>query len=271
VDIMFEKLIEGDLDIDDPAQRKFEMPRILSRTQNIFNFKQDPEDPQNMEAYEAILPLEITNFLESSVEILKKNFPSESRYYLIYSKMLELIFEEVMETIENYKLNLIPYIKQMEGFGKIKQDLHKNHLHNLRNIFELFISIISFRDPFQDSELFGQLFEEVSNEIKRDARSKIELLYFKFIERTRGYKPELLLFQKLVIHSFDHKQIKINISVGMPYELNFYLDNFLKIYKLCETFPKLIFGREESDFDILYNKLKDLKQINAFQIFGVGL
>lgn len=210
------------LDIQDPRQRKFEMPKIRSRIHNSYMFtKPQPptadsntESDKSREAYEITMPFEMIYLMERIVEVLKEKYRNESRSFLMHSRILELLFEEVFEIIKNYQHSLIPYVKEMESFKKIKHDMKKFHLNNLYNIFEVFISSIGYRDPFQDDDIFGPLFEEINNQLKREARDRIECIYSKFTKMIKGYKPELDLFKKLVVHSFDHQGVRMNVTLG---------------------------------------------------------
>ncbi|CAI2377915.1 unnamed protein product [Moneuplotes crassus] len=263
VDDLFKKFREDTLDVPDPSQRKFEMPKINSRIYNAYEFKKSSKNKEeikgedNKEAYEATMPYEMIYFIQKIVEILKLRYPNESKGYIMYSKVLELFFEDIMDILRDFKIQLTPYVRDMDSFRKIKADLQKFHLYNLENIFEVFISTIGYRDPFEkvDYHPYKDLFEEVKSSLKREARSRIDDLYFNFVDKIKGYKPELDLFKKLVVHSFDHKGVKINVSI----------DKFIKFHYLCVKSPKLIFGREESDFDFVSSTLSKIKHIVYYE------
>lgn len=246
----FDKLVNDILDIDDPKQRRFEL--------KIFNGKdEEPLDQAKDEAlYVPTLPPEMQYFLFKAMETMKRQYINESRYFLMHSKLLELVFCHISDVIENYQMHLLPYVKRMDFLKKLKDEMSKFHIYNFRNACEVILSYISHRDAFPDREIQSSIFDELNVELKRESRNTIETVFKSLVLGVESYRPEFACFQNLIAHSYQHEGIHMNLGI----------ENFLKVHEVFLDNDVFIFGRKEPVFDFLYNKLitfepKELKYL----------
>lgn len=109
------------------------------------------------------LSQEMGNFLKEVVSIIRRRYKNETRLYLIYSKTLEPLFQEVREIILNFRFHLLPYVSDIRKLNELKNLIDDVHKVNLNNILDAFESYVGNKNMFVEQEYHKDLFESLNS------------------------------------------------------------------------------------------------------------
>lgn len=167
--------------------------------------------------------------------------------------MLELLFLEVKNVIDNFHIHLIPYITNMKRVKKIKELIKELHKYNIKNIMEVLISYISGNEAFKENSDDNNDVVQLNIEIKMSSQNVIEKIYNKINSDAKHFRPTISLFEKLVEHSHDPEGVETCLSI----------DHFALISEAC-TNKSL--NSEPSSFNLLLKELEEIGKINKDEL-----